>query len=114
MAIDASLPVSRELTLASAVSQASLTKRDRELQVEEGQPPLEVAKDELEALRWHKREDLREKWKRRQEQRARRKTSEDEGVEQGEEAQAEQAQPEMQSAESLEEDETGTLFDDRS
>ena len=56
MAIDASLPVSREIALASAVPQASLTRRDRELQVSEGLPPIEVTETGMEALRWRKSE----------------------------------------------------------
>ncbi len=115
MAIDASLPVSREIALASAVPQASLTRRDRELQVSEGLPPIEVTETGMEALRWRKSEDLREKWRKRREQRrARRKASQAEPREEDEEAGAEPSQPEQAGAEFPEEELTGTLFDDRS
>ena len=115
MAIDASLPVSREIALASAVPQASLTRRDRELQVAEGLPPIEVSETGLEALRWRKSEDLREKWKKRGEQRrARRKASQTEPREEDEDVGVEPSQPEPESAEFPEEESTGTLFDDRS
>ena len=49
MAIDAAMPVSREIALSSTVPQASLTRRDRELQLAEGRPPIEVSDAELEA-----------------------------------------------------------------
>lgn len=115
MAIDASLPVSREIALANAVPQASLTRRDWELQVAEGLPPIEISETELEALRWRKREDLREKWKKRQEQRrARGKAWRTEPGEEDAEAGTAPSQPEQKSAESSEEEPTGTLFDDRS
>jgi hypothetical protein len=115
MAIDASLPVSREIALASAVPQASLTRRDRELQVAEGLPPIEVSETGLEALRWRKREDLREKWKKRGElRRARRKASQTDLREEDENMGVEPSQPEQGTAEFPEEEPTGTLFDDRS
>jgi hypothetical protein len=115
MAIDASLPVSREIALASAVPQASLTRRDRELQVAEGLPPIEVTETGMEALRWRKSEDLREKWKKRKEQRrVRRKASQVEPRGEDEEAGAEPSQLEQGGAEFPEEESTGTLFDGRS
>ena len=123
MAIDAVTPVFRQVAVASAVPLASLTRRDRELQVqvEEGRPPIEVAEAELEALRWRKSEDLRKKWKKRQVARRARGQSPEGGaveasaIEENGEAGAEQGQGQQlqENAESLEE-ETGTLFDDRS
>jgi hypothetical protein len=121
MAIDGVQPVFREIPAASAVPQLSLTRRDRELQMEEGQPPMEVASTELQTLRWQKSEDLREKWKKRQQQRnagassqATQEATLNETPEDLEEAQV--AQPEaMQSGTELPgEEDTGTLFDDRS
>jgi hypothetical protein len=120
MAIDAALPVSQEIALASAVPQASLTRRDRELQVAEGLPPIEVSEAGMEALRWRKNEDLREKWKKRRElRRARGQASGAEAREEDEEGGVEALLREEPDAESLEgepqdEDATGTLFDDRS
>lgn len=130
MAIDAAMPVSREIALAGAVPQASLTRRDRELQVEEGQPPIEVAEAELEALRWRKREELREKWQKRQRSRLARRRALDLKTDAPSESEARAATPEgealaedeaqnqpgqelQKSAETFEE-ETGMLLDDRS
>jgi hypothetical protein len=119
MAIDAVTPVFREIAASSAVPQASLTRRDRELQVDEGRPPIEVAETEFEALRRRKREDLKEKWKtRRWERRARREADESRMRDECEVAGADQSEPARtraeSAAESMEEDSTGTLFDDRS
>lgn len=54
-----------EPAAAGASSQASLTRRDRELQVEDGQPPLEVPETELESLHLREGAELLEKWKKR-------------------------------------------------
>ncbi len=105
MAIDAVQPLFREIPAASAVPQVSLTRRDRELQVEEGQPPMEVASAEQEALRWKREEDPREKWRRRREGRREPKESEEESLRAAEEAATDEAE---------EEEETGRLFDGRS
>lgn len=114
MAIDSVMPVFREIA-TSAVPQASLTRRDRELQIEDGQPPLDVASTEQQALRWQKSEDLHEKWKRRDRHHAGghasgRETPDADSAEKAEEA---QATPAEECASSTEE-ETGTLFNDRS
>jgi hypothetical protein len=105
MAIDAATAVSREIALASAVPQASLTRRDRELQVAEGRPPIKVAEAELEALRWSRREELREKWRKRKQ--ARLDRSRALGL-------ATDTRRQPQKGAEVEEAETGTLFDDRS
>jgi hypothetical protein len=115
MAIDAALPMSQEIALASAVPQASLTRRDRDLQVAEGLPPIEVSEAGLEALRWRKNEDLREKWKKRREpRRARGQASGAEVLEEDEDGGVQASPGEEPGAEALEEDANGTLFDDRS
>ena len=115
MAIDAVQPVFREIPAPSAVPQHSLTRRDRELQMEEGQPPMEVASTEQEALRWRTGEDLQEKWRKRQpQQNARGKASPDDAPDGEPEALEEQFQAAPGGPELPEEDETGTLFDDRS
>lgn len=120
MAIDAEQSITREIRPASAVPQLSLTRRDGELQVEEGQPPTEVASTEQEALRWQKGEDLREKWKQRQESRTKAKDAQcparaaaTEFAEQDDDA-ACVVESQQESSESTEEESTGTLFDDRS
>jgi hypothetical protein len=121
MAIDAVTPVFREIAAASAVPQASLTRRDRELQeqVEEGRPPIEVAEAELEALCRRKGEELRERWRKRQEARRDREPLSEDGageaamVEENGEGAEEQSRQLRENAESLEE-ETGMLFDGRS
>lgn len=110
MAIDSVTPVFREIA-TSAVPQISLTRRDRELQIEEGQPPLEVASAEQEALRWQKSEDLHEKWKRYKDRHAGDQSSGEETSEA--ESAEDKAEVTEECATSLEE-ETGTLFDDRS
>jgi len=122
MAIDAVTPASREIAAISAVPQHSLTRRDRVVLVEEGQPPMEVAETELEALHWRKREELREKWKRRQDEREARgeadqgeaKKALQEADQEEDEEVREEPEPIQKSAEAAEEDETGTLFNDRS
>ncbi len=109
MAIDSVTPVFREIA-TSAVPQVSLTRRDRELQIEEGQPPLEVSSTEQQALRWQKSEDLHEKWKRHQHhaggQRSGKEGSEADSAEDKAEATEECTRSTKE--------ETGTLFDDRS
>jgi hypothetical protein len=119
MAMDAVTPVFREIAAVGAVPQSSLTGRDRELQVEEGRPPIEVAETELEALRRRKSEELREKRKKRQEARRARGPALEGGAleaaptqEDGEARAAESQQ--LQENEESQEEETGTLFDDRS
>jgi hypothetical protein len=111
MAIDAVVPISRENPAASAVSQLSLTRRARELQLEEGQPPMEVASAEQEALQWQKDEGLRERGKRRQSQQS---TMQSALQEEHEEAGAQHPETLQPCTEVQEEEETGTLFDDRS
>ncbi len=118
MAIDAIQPIFRQIPAASAVSQISLTRRDRELQVEEGQPPMEVASAEQDALHWQKNQDLQEKWKRRRaNEGSRREASsneqQDEAQESSEEPDVEQLEPLPESTESTEQDDAGTLFEDR-
>jgi hypothetical protein len=110
----------REIVAAGAAPQLSLARRDRELQVEEGQPPIEVASVEQEALRWRKNEDL-EKWKKRRYLRnARGEAASDETHvtkdETREDDEGSVAQPEQMhgNTESPEEEESGTLFDGRS
>lgn len=115
MSIDPLGPVYREIPAASAVPQLSLTRRDRELQMEEGQPPIEVAEAEQQPLRWNKEEDPREKWRQRRDTRnARRNATQCEA--QGE--MLDEAVPTLtqlqESPQLQEEEETGTLFDDRS
>jgi hypothetical protein len=110
MAIDSVTPVFREIA-TSAVPQVSLTRRDRELQIEEGQPPLEVASTEQQALRWQKSEDLHEKWKRQQGRHAGGQSSGEETPDA--DSVEEKAEVTEECATSIEE-ETGTLFDDRS
>jgi hypothetical protein len=110
MAIDSVTPVFREIA-TSAVPQVSLTRRDRELQIEEGQPPLEVASTEQQALHWQKSEDLDEKWKRPQDGHAGGQSSDGESSEA--DSAEDQAEVTGECATSTEE-ETGTLFDDRS
>jgi hypothetical protein len=123
MAIDPVGPVYTEVAAASTISQASLTRRDRELQVDEGRPPIEVVDAEFEALRWRKREDLREKWKKRREQRQARQNArgsalqderEDAGAVQSEPARESAGSVEESAEESEEEESIGTFFDDRS
>ena len=94
--------------------------------MEEGRPPIEVAETELEALRWRKREELREKWQKRQRARLARSRALDlaasveinpasaaEGRLTEDEAQKQPGQELQKSAETFEE-ETGRLLDDRS
>ena len=67
MAIDGIQPTFREIPTPTAVPEISISK-DREVQLREGLPTMEVVSVELEALRWRKREDiLRDKWARRRE-----------------------------------------------
>lgn len=128
MGIGPVVPVQQE-TAASASSQASLTRRDRELQVEEGQPPIEVPEAELEALRWRKNEELRDKRKKRSARqqsgskasdsdRAEFESADAETVEAEEAGTDERAQTELSgqlpNKESEEEESAGTLFDSRS
>jgi hypothetical protein len=135
MGIGPIVPVPSE-TQASASSQASLTRRDRELQVEEGQPPIEVPEAELEALHWRKSEELCEKWVKRK---AKHHAEPDPDAAEVEITDAENAEPEEIEAEAeteveaevrepahrelseelpktefQEEDSAGTLFDGRS
>ena len=91
---------------------------------------MEVASTEQEALRWHKREDPQEKWKRRPALRKASRLDEhveppadnpeesiDESLDQDidqETAYVVHPRPVPEIAESSEEESTGTLFDDRS
>jgi hypothetical protein len=65
MATNAITPVFRQIAAESAVAQTSLTRADRQMQMEEGEPPVEVASAEFAASRWSKNEDMREKWRKR-------------------------------------------------
>lgn len=115
MSIDAVAPVFRDIPVESAVPQLSLTRRDRELQMKEGQPPTEVAEVAQDALAWRKDEDLREKWKKRQcKQEAKRTALQGTDSDDIEQASVALAEPTQTSTELQEEEATGTLFDDRS
>lgn len=111
MAMDAIQPVYRE-TAPNTIHQVSLTKRDRELQTQEGQPPLEVASTEQQVLRWQQAKTAPERWWR---VRKRAASQEDEAESSSGEEQAEAPSgPRLAAAEEHTEDDTGTLFDDRS
>ena len=82
------------------------------MQTDEGQPPMEVDSTEQQSLRWQKDEELRDKWKRRQNKR--RAGEESQGVEMSEaDSMRVDEAPAEECARSTGE-ETGTLFDDRS
>lgn len=110
MAIDAAQPLFRENTAVSSIPQFSLTRRDRELQTEGGQPPMEVASTEGEALQWRREQDLRERWRKRREgRRSKRKellNDPQQGITENIEIDLEYLPEERE--------ESGTLFDDRS
>jgi len=109
MAIDGLTPGFREVAASSAVPQPSLTRRERELQIEDGRPPIEVPEAEMEALRWLHGEDVGERprsEKRRNRRGRQRRSSSGRRLEDAE------TQPEL--TEEFTEEETGTLFDDRS
>jgi hypothetical protein len=110
MAIDATRPLFREITAVNGVPQFSLTRRDRELQTEEGHPPMEVASTEGEALQWRRKEDLQERWKRRRVRRASRRNELLNETQQGTADAFEAALADPPE----EREESGTLFDDRS
>jgi hypothetical protein len=114
MVIGTVVPVFREIPAASAVPQPSLTRREQELQIEEGHPQIEVASAEQEALRWRKSEDLQEKWKQQEQRKTRRNAAEDIAPEAVDESNMVLAETTQENAESPEEEPTGTLFDDRS
>jgi len=97
--IDSVQAIFREIPAASAVPQLSLTRRDRELLMEEGVTPLEVASAEQAAMCWQKKEDLREQG---------RKPS------RGEDTKMAKEQQRQVNQETQEQEETGTLFNDRS
>lgn len=112
MGIDPALPVFREIT-TSAVPHVSLTRTEQELQTEEGVSPLDVAETEQSSLRWQKEKDPRERRKKRQEQLRDRTSLESSAQDEVKASGGEQPEPMQVSTESVEE-ETGTLFDDRS
>ena len=139
MGVEAVQPVFRDIPAASAVPQCSLTRADRELQMEEGQPPMETASVEQATLRWRKDGD-QEKWRNRLKQRVARgaaassevldeileaNETQDEALEEGQEYSLEDASESEEEAGvtmpdaaqgrmSPQEEETGTLFDGRS
>ena len=89
--------------------------------MEEGRPPMEVASAEQEALHWQRNDDLREKWKKRQGLiNTRREADSNETTDESQYAAAEVdgvsvAHPEpMQENAEAQEEEAGTLFNDRS
>jgi hypothetical protein len=128
--IDPVQQVFREIPAASAVPQVS-SRRDRELQMEEGRPPMEVASAEQQALYWRKAENLQDKWHRgparKDQRRAVQGAASEEGADETQE-EATEGRPEgdeqgdfvapqqivQEVAESSEEESTGTLFDGRS
>jgi hypothetical protein len=102
----------REIS-GSAVSQSSVRRRDQELQVEDGQPPLEVPLAELPALHGQNSDDFRERWKKNGKRRSvgGQQPREDDLVDCAhEETEAQSGQLDCET--SIEE-ETGNLFDDR-
>jgi hypothetical protein len=99
--------------IPSAVSQLSLTRRDRELLMQEGQPPLEVAPAEQEAMRWQKEEDLRGKCSKRRQQRTDKPSIMPGLSAEDDEASLTQSQPMQTNAKPLAREEAGTLFNGR-
>jgi hypothetical protein len=81
--------------------------------MEEGQPPLEVASAELDAMRWQKEEDLRDKWSKLRQQRTVRPGVKPDEIAEDDEPSLSQSQPMQKNAKSLEQEETGTLFNGR-
>lgn len=57
-------PLVRDISPATPSSQTSLTKRDQELQAEEGRPPIDVEQTEQDALYWKQEKDNAESEKR--------------------------------------------------
>jgi hypothetical protein len=105
-------PQFHEPVQANPVAQTSLTRRDQQLQTEEGQPPLDVQQTEEEALEWKREADDSSLTKRR-EQRRRRRTAT--AIAMGAAGEEESGKPTAaEAADSEEEEETGKLFDSRS
>ena len=111
MAIDGVNAIPREMPAANAVSQHSLTRGERELQVEEGQPPMEVAASEQADVRWQKQDALAEKWRRGMPRKRRKQALAKRALHEPEEDLQMEDDPDFSTEEELE---TGRNFDVRS
>jgi hypothetical protein len=99
--------------VAIAIPQPSLTRKEQELHLEEGQPPLEVVSAEQQAVSPQPPESLQPRRARRRGRRGDDElTDDDPGNDEA--APAETISPSEQDGRSTEEEATGTLFDDRS
>jgi hypothetical protein len=98
-----------------AIPQPSLTRREQELHLEEGQPPLEVVSAEQQAVGPQQRgPELARKWRRKKSHGQDRGLASEDAEGECEAAQEGSISPGGLDGRSTEEDKTGTLFDDRS